>query len=225
MSAASPRCAGVLFDLDGTLLDSAPDLAAALARYTRAQGVPMPAYARVRAAVSAGGSAILRTAWPDAPPARIAALLPGYLEIYAGMLAEHSRLFPGIEPLLRALETARRPWGIVTDKVTALTRPLLLRLPALQRAGVVVCGDTLPHRKPAPEPLLYACERLGAAPARSVYVGDDHRDIDAARAAGMRSIAVGWGYGGDGEDPAAWAADALVHDAAALTRALDLAHG
>ncbi|EQD65308.1 phosphoglycolate phosphatase [mine drainage metagenome] len=120
MSAASPRCAGVLFDLDGTLLDSAPDLAAALAVITREQGLAMPDYARVRAVVSAGGSAILRTAWPQAAPEQIAALLPRYLEIYAGMLAEHSRLFPGIDALLARIERAGLPWGIVTNKIAGV---------------------------------------------------------------------------------------------------------
>ncbi|EQD57189.1 phosphoglycolate phosphatase, bacterial, partial [mine drainage metagenome] len=135
MSAAAPRCAGVLFDLDGTLLDSAPDLAAALAVFTGEQGLAMPDYARVRAVVSAGGSAILRTAWPQAAP-RIAALLPRYLEIYAGMLAEHSRLFPGIDALLARIEQAGLPWGIVTNKIAALTLPLLQRMGLAARAGV-----------------------------------------------------------------------------------------
>ena len=222
MNAAHVRPAGVLFDLDGTLLDSAPDLAAALERYTRQHGVPMPAYARVRAMVSAGSSAILRAAWPQASPQRIAELLPGYLEIYAGMLAERSRLFPGIAGLLDHLDDERLPWGIVTNKIAALTLPLLQRIGLTPRAGVVVCGDTLARRKPDPEPLLHACAQLRLAASGCVYVGDDRREVDAARAAGMRSIVVGWGYGG-GEDPAEWKPDALVRSVGALRAALERA--
>ena len=221
MSAILPRPAAVLFDLDGTLLDSAPDLAAALAHYTAAQGVAMPDYARVRAVVSAGGSAILRTAWPDAPPARIAELLPGYLAIYAQMLAERSRLFPGLEALLARIEALPLPWGIVTNKITALTVPLLQRLHLQARLGALVCGDTLARKKPDPAPLLHACALLRVAPERCVYIGDDRRDIEAARAAGMPGIAVGWGYS-NGENPADWQADALAEDVAGLARLLAL---
>ena len=221
MSAAAPRCAGVLFDLDGTLLDSAPDLAAALAVFTGEQGVVMPDYARVRAVVSAGGSAILRTAWPQAAPARIAALLPRYLEIYAGMLAEHSRLFPGMDALLARIEQAGLPWGIVTNKITALTQPLLQRIGLAARAGVVVCGDTLAQKKPDAAPVLHACAALRIAPAATAFVGDDRRDVEAGRAAGVRTIAVGWGYS-NGENPADWSPDALVQSSAELAHTLGL---
>ncbi|WP_297900130.1 phosphoglycolate phosphatase [Metallibacterium sp.] len=219
MSAASPRCAGVLFDLDGTLLDSAPDLAAALAVITREQGVAMPDYARVRAVVSAGGSAVLRTAWPQAAPGQVAALLPRYLDIYAGMLAEHTRMFPGIDALLARIERAGLPWGIVTNKIEALTLPLLQRMGLAARAGVVVCGDTLAQKKPDPAPVLHACAALGIAPDATLFVGDDRRDVEAGRAAGVSTIAVGWGYS-SGENPADWQPDVLVQTPAQLAQAL-----
>jgi phosphoglycolate phosphatase len=221
MSVVAPRCAGVLFDLDGTLLDSAPDLAAALAVFTAEQGVAMPDYARVRAVVSAGANAILHTAWPQAAPARIAALLPRYLEIYAGMLAEHSRLFPGMDALLARIDQAGLPWGIVTNKIAALTQPLLQRIGLTARAGVVVCGDTLAQKKPDPAPVLHACAALRITPAACAFVGDDRRDVEAGRAAGARTIAVDWGYS-SGENPADWRADALVHSSAELAQALGL---
>ncbi len=221
MTVRLERPDGVLFDLDGTLLDSAPDLIAALERFTHGLGVAMPDPGRVRAVVSAGGSAILRAAWPDASPERIAALLPDYLAIYAGMLAKQSTLFPGMGALLDALEGAGLRWGIVTNKIEALTLPLLEQLGLARRAGAVVCGDTLDRKKPDPAPLLHACARLAVPAARCVYVGDDRRDVEAARAARMRSIVVGWGYG-VGEGPEHWGPDLLLQTPDELFAALGL---
>lgn len=208
MSDLPPR-AGVLFDLDGTLLDSAPDLAAALQQLCTEQGRAMPAYAIVREVVSHGASAVIRSAWPDASAETIAALLPRFLAIYGKDLAARTRPFAGIESLLEALDRAGTPWGIVTNKISALTLPLLGRLGLAPRAAAIVAGDTLALKKPDPAPVLHACTLAGIAPRRSLFIGDDRRDVEAGRAAGLFTVAAAWGYLG-GEDPAAWAADALV---------------
>lgn len=208
MSESRPR-AGVLFDLDGTLLDSAPDLAAALQQLCTEQGRAMPAYAIVREVVSHGASAVIRSAWPDAGAETIAALLPRFLAIYGEDLATHTRPFAGIEPLLAALDRAGTPWGIVTNKVAALTLPLLDRLGLATRAAAIVAGDTLALKKPDPAPVLHACTLAGIAPRSSLFIGDDRRDVEAGRAAGLFTVAAAWGYLG-GEDPVAWAPDALV---------------
>ena len=208
MSELPPR-AGVLFDLDGTLLDSAPDLAAALQQLCAEQGRVMPAYAIVREVVSHGASAVIRSAWPDAGAEAIAALLPRFLDIYGKDLAVRTRPFAGIESLLAALDRAGTPWGIVTNKISSLTMPLLDRLGLARRTAAIVAGDTLAMKKPHPAPVLHACSLAGIAPRRSLFIGDDRRDVEAGRAAGLFTVAAAWGYLG-GEDPVAWAADALV---------------
>ena len=215
-----PPQAGVLFDLDGTLLDSAPDLAAALQQLCAEQGRAMPAYAIVREVVSHGASAVIRSAWPDAGAEAIAALLPRFLAIYGKDLAARTRPFAGIEPLLAALDRAGTPWGIVTNKIAALTLPLLDRLGLATRAAAIVAGDTLALKKPDPAPVLHACALAGIAPRSSLFVGDDRRDVEAGRAAGLFTVAAAWGYLG-GEDPAGWEADAVVatpQELAALLR-------
>ncbi len=215
-----PPQAGVLFDLDGTLLDSAPDLAAALQQLCAEQGRAMPAYAIVREVVSHGASAVIRSAWPDAGAEAIAALLPRFLAIYGKDLAVRTRPFAGIEPLLAALDRAGTPWGIVTNKIAALTLPLLDRLGLATRAAAIVAGDTLALKKPDPAPVLHACALAGIAPRSSLFVGDDRRDVEAGRAAGLFTVAAAWGYLG-GEDPAGWEADAVVatpQELAALLR-------
>ena len=215
-----PPQAGVLFDLDGTLLDSAPDLAAALQQLCAEQGRAMPAYAIVREVVSHGASAVIRSAWPDAGAEAIAALLPRFLAIYGKDLAVRTRPFAGIEPLLAALDRAGTPWGIVTNKISALTLPLLGRLGLAPRAAAIVAGDTLALKKPDPAPVLHACALAGIAPRSSLFVGDDRRDVEAGRAAGLFTVAAAWGYLG-GEDPAGWEADAVVatpQELAALLR-------
>ena len=219
MNERPPR-AGVLFDLDGTLLDSAPELAAALRQLCAEQDRAMPAYALVRAVASHGAAAVIRSAWPDADAETIAALLPRFLAIYGKDLATRTRPFAGIEPLLAALDRAGTPWGIVTNKSGALTLPLLDRLGLATRAAAIVAGDTLALKKPDPAPVLHACALAGMAPRDSVFIGDDRRDVEAGRAAGLLAVVATWGYLG-GEDPAAWAADALVatpHELAVLLR-------
>lgn len=199
---------GVLFDLDGTLLDSAPDLYAALLAYCAEVGAPAPDYAPMREVVSRGSRAILRCAFDEDDEALLARM-PRYLELYQGMLAAHTRSFDGIAALLETIEARGQRWGIVTNKPGFLTDELVQRLRWDERASAVVSGDTLPVKKPDPAPVLLACAQARIAPARGVFVGDDARDIQAGRAAGLYTVAVRWGYL-DGGNPDSWGADAVL---------------
>ncbi|HUB91602.1 MAG TPA: HAD-IA family hydrolase [Dyella sp.] len=199
---------GVLFDLDGTLLDSAPDLHAALAVYCGEVGVATPSYAAVRTVVSRGSRAILRCAFDESDEALLERM-PRYLELYHSMMARHTRPFEGIEPLLDTLEASGIAWGIVTNKPGYLTDDLVNQIGWGERVCAVVSGDTLPVRKPDPAPVLLACERAGLAPAHCFFVGDDRRDVQAGHDAGLYTVAVQWGYL-DGGDPHAWGADVVV---------------
>ncbi len=210
MSASQPSgVQGVLFDLDGTLLDSAPDLYAALVEQCAEEGVAAPPYAPVRAVVSRGSRAILRCAFADRDEAGIQALAPRYLVLYEAIMSRHTAPFDGIDDLLESLEARAIPWGVVTNKPGFLTDELLRRLGWSTRAATIVSGDTLPVKKPDPAPVLLACTQAGIDPARSVFVGDDLRDIQAGHAAGLRTVAVRWGYL-DGGDPAQWGADTVI---------------
>lgn len=206
---------GVLFDLDGTLLDSAPDLYAALKAQCDEMQVAAPPYAMVREVVSRGSRAILRCAFPDIDDAALAALVPRYLELYQVMMAEHTRPFDGVDELLSMLESQGIRWGVVTNKPGFLTDDLLVRIGWAPRAAAVVSGDTLPVKKPDPAPVLLACERAGLDPSRCLFVGDDRRDVMAGAAAGSYTVAVRWGYL-DGGDPSEWQADLVVDHPADL---------
>ena len=210
----------VLFDLDGTLLDSAVDLYAALQMYCDEVGAAVPPYAMVREVVSRGGRAILRCAFAE-DDAALLLRMPRYLDIYADIMARHTRPFDGIEPLLAALESAGLSWGIVTNKPGFLTEELIKRIDWDLRASAVVCGDTLPVKKPDPAPVLLACEHAGVEPVRCVFVGDDARDVEAGRAAGLYTVAARWGYL-DGGDPANWGADAVISHPRELAELLKL---
>ena len=200
---------GVLFDLDGTLLDSAPDLYAALVRQCAEEGVAAPDYATVREVVSRGSRAILRCAFADRGEPAIEALVPRYLDLYEALVAQDTHAFDGVEALLAQLEARGIRWGVVTNKPGFLTDALLARIGWDARAAAVVSGDTLPVKKPDPAPVLLACERAGIDPARSVFVGDDRRDVMAGAAAGLYTVAVRWGYL-DGGNPDDWQADCVI---------------
>lgn len=213
--------AGVFFDLDGTLVDSAQDIHAALASLCGERGLPVPSRAAVRERVSRGARAVLELL-PGLDAAAIDAALPRFLALYAATGMANTRAFPGIDALLRNLDARGVPWGVVSNKAEALVAQVLARLGYGRRARAVVGGDTLARRKPDPAPLLHACALAGAQPAHSVYVGDDPRDILAGRGAGLYTVAAGWGYL-DGADPRDWHADAVSPDVDALTRLLDRA--
>ena len=212
---------GVLFDLDGTLLDSAPDLYAALVVQCGEENMPAPPYAPVRAVVSRGARAVLRCAFDERGESAVDALVPRYLEIYQRVMGEHTTAFEGIDSLLERIEARGMRWGIVTNKAAFLTDDLLVRIGWGGRGHAVVSGDTLPVKKPDPAPVLLACEQAGIKPSRSVFVGDDRRDIQAGAAAGLYTVAVSWGYL-DGGDPQLWGADAVVDHPAQLADLLRL---
>jgi phosphoglycolate phosphatase len=205
------RVRGVLFDLDGTLIDSAPDLAGAANRLRADHGMaPLP-LADLRPMVGSGARGMVGVAFGVAPgDARFEPLRDAFLAHYDACLLETTHPFDGVEAMLSALEAAGVPWGIVTNKATRFTAPIVAGLGLAQRAAVVVCGDTTPHSKPHPEPLWHAARAMGLAPQDVVYVGDDLRDAQAAKAAGMAMVVATWGYLGLGEPVHGWGADALV---------------
>ncbi|NID03819.1 HAD-IA family hydrolase [Luteibacter jiangsuensis] len=210
---------GAFFDLDGTLLDSAQDLYAALRVLCAEQGVEPPAYERVRPVVSRGSRAIIGSGFPGANADDILKLVPRYLAIYEAAMAEGTVPFEGVEAMLAGLEAAGIRWGIVTNKPGFLTDALLPQAMPHWKPAAVVSGDTLPVKKPDPAPVLHACALAGCDPSRSVFVGDDRRDILAGNAAGMFTVAVRWGYL-DGGDPDSWGADAVLDTADELAALL-----
>src|SRR5690606_21054184 len=199
----------VLFDLDGTLVDTAPDLRAALDRLLARQGRPAVDPAAFRATVSRGGSAMLTLAFPELDPERRLEFLTPFLALYEEAIARHSPLFEGMDAVLDAIER-ESCWGVVTNRPERLARKLLEAMGLAPRCAVLVGGDTLPTRKPDPAPLLEACRRLGAGPGSAIYVGDDRRDVEAARAAHMRSVGAAWGYFAADERIEDWGADAIA---------------
>ena len=197
----------MLFDLDGTLVDTAPDLAAALNRVRLEEGSEALPFETIRPWVSHGGGALIRFGFPEADEPRRATLTERLLDHYAAAIAEESRLFPGLEGVLARLEAAGRPWGVVTNKPERFTFALMAALGLDRRAACLVSGDTTAHSKPHPAPMHHACALAGCDPATTVYVGDAERDIAAGRAAGMVTLVAEWGYLGPEDDPAGWGAD------------------
>jgi 2-phosphoglycolate phosphatase len=219
MTRTPPRA--VLFDLDGTLIDSAPDLIAAVEALCHELGAPPPDAARVREVVSAGGRAMLRRGLPGADETMIDQWLPRFLDIYSANMVRHTRLYDGVGEMLEGFEARGIAWGVVTNKPGWLTRPLLEQMGLHVRCAALVTGDCLPVRKPDPAPVLRACELAGVEAFATAFVGDDLRDIEAGRAAGTSTVAAAWGYL-DGGDPNAWGADLVVAAPSDLPRALGL---
>lgn len=199
----------ILFDLDGTLADTAPDLAGAINKVRTDRGLESTPYELLRPVASAGARGLIGAAFSLKPEDQgYDELRIAFLANYEAAIAVHSRLFDGISTLLKGLQERDLSWGIVTNKAARFT-DRLVPLIGLQDAGCVVSGDTTPHSKPHPAPLLEAASRLALAPRECWYVGDDLRDVQAGKAAGMITIAAGWGYCGNIE-PASWNADALI---------------
>ena len=214
----------VLFDLDGTLIDSAPDLAAAANAMRVARGLAPLALADLRPMVGSGARGMVGTALGIKPgEAGFDDLKEEFLERYRIDLLIHTAVFADMVPVLERLEADGRRWGIVTNKAARFTQPVVEGLGLHTRAAVVISGDTTPHSKPHPEPLLEAARRAGVDATHCVYVGDDQRDILAGRAAGMATLAAAWGYLGQGDPIDAWGAHAVLAEPAALLHWLQLA--
>ncbi len=201
----------VLFDLDGTLADTAPDMARTVNAMRERRALPPVPLEVVRPHVSKGARGMIGAAFGLTPEdAGFAGLREEFLDIYAGQLCVESRLFPEMPELLSALERRPLAWGVVTNKHERFARPVMSGLGLGERAAVLVGGDTCERAKPFPDPLLHAAKALGIAPSAILYVGDDVRDVQAARAAGMPVLAAGYGYLGDGPGPHEWGADGVV---------------
>jgi 2-phosphoglycolate phosphatase len=208
MKLKTPRA--ILFDLDGTLADTAPDLAAAMNRLQIARSLAPTPYELLRPVASAGARGLIGAAFGLTPSDDgYEELRVEFLDNYAQALVVESSLFSGITALLDALQSKTLAWGIVTNKASRFTDPLVLQI-GLHQAGCIISGDTTPHAKPHPEPLLEAARRLQLAPQECWYVGDDLRDIQAGRSAGMLTIAAAWGYCGNAE-PKTWGADQVAN--------------
>jgi 2-phosphoglycolate phosphatase len=211
----------VLFDLDGTLLDTAPDMAGAL-NQLRSEGNldPLP-FEEVRQLVSHGATALVRLAFAEAGENTFQVLRERFLEIYRGRLSVETQVYEGILEALGRLESNGIAWGVVTNKPGWLTEPLLEQFALRRRARVIVCGDTLSERKPHPAPLLYAAEKLGVSPAQCIYIGDAERDVLAAQAAGMQVFVALFGYIPVNERPYEWPASGWFKSPQAMTKLLE----
>lgn len=207
----APATQAVFFDLDGTLADTAPDLCLALNRLLAEHGrAPVPLEA-ARIHTSSGARGMIGAGFGITPDAAIfASLRDRFLELYLASLCVHTQLFPGIPELLGSIESRPMVWGIVTNKAMRFTDPLVKQLGLTERAACIVSGDTTARAKPHPDSLLHAAQVAAVTPERCWYVGDDLRDIQAAHAAGMRAIAVRYGYLGDGAPPDAWGAEIVI---------------
>ena len=215
--------AAVLFDLDGTLVDSAPDLAGtANDMLLQRSREPLP-YERLRLHAGSGARGMLGAAFGIKPgEPGYEALRDEFLAHYATRMLRETVAFEHALAMLAVLDAQRVPWGIVTNKALHLAEPIAQALGLLPRAAALIGGDSTPHTKPHPAPLLEAARRMGVAPAACIYVGDDHRDVKAGRAAGMAALAAAWGYLGPGDPPAAWGADAVIDHPANLLQWLEL---
>jgi 2-phosphoglycolate phosphatase len=214
----------LLFDLDGTLVDSAPDLAGAANEMRQSRGMSVLPLEVLRPMVGAGARGMLDVALKITPAdGDYEAARVEFLDRYEARIAQQTRLFDQVFELLKSLQTAGIPWGIVTNKAERFALPLTRHLGLHSAAFAVIGGDTTAHAKPHPAPLLEAAKRGGIDPQRCIYVGDDERDIIAGRAAGMGTVAAGWGYLGNGKPIEAWNADIVLSSPAGILKLLGLA--
>ncbi|MGY4828343.1 phosphoglycolate phosphatase [Sphaerotilaceae bacterium SBD11-9] len=214
----------VLFDLDGTLIDSAPDLAGAGNDMRTARGLPELPYEQFRPMVGSGARGMVGIAMQVGPAdAEFAALRDEFLKRYEQRMTQLTRVFDEMHSVLAALDALGMPWGIVTNKAARFTEPLVRQLGLDSVAATVVSGDTTPHSKPHPAPLLEAARRMNVPPGHCVYVGDDLRDVRAGQAAGMGTVVAAWGYLGAGDPVDAWGADHIIETPGQLLKLLAMA--
>lgn len=214
----------VLFDLDGTLIDSAPDLGAAADKMRTDRGLPSLPLADYRPMAGAGARGMLGVAFGLTPEhADFGALKEEFFANYEACMTERTYAFDGVAELIARISGAGLKWGVVTNKSARFTLPLTRRMPLFVTAQTIISGDTTPHAKPHPAPLLEAARQLDVEPGRCVYVGDDERDIVAGRAAGMPTVAAAYGYLGATADTQGWQADATIVSPAALLNLLRMA--
>ena len=202
----------VLFDLDGTLIDSAPDLGAAADKMRLDRGLPSLSAACYRPMAGAGARGMIGVALgltPEHPD--FVALREEFFANYEQCMTQRTYAFEGVSELIAHLAVIDLPWGIVTNKSTRFTEPLMFAMPLFSSARTVICGDTTPYAKPHPEPLWEAAKRLAIDPVHCLYVGDDERDIVAGLAAGMVTVAATYGYLGKKADPSLWGAHAIIN--------------
>ena len=200
----------VLFDLDGTLLDTAPDLVDALNRVCAERNHPAPDFKLACRYVSTGAAGLIRLAFPDADAAMVENLRIRLVDLYAENVCVLTKPYPGMEKLLEQIESLGKTWGVVTNKPAALTEPLMKAIGLTNRSACIVSGDTLPQRKPDPAPIMHALDLIDCLPAVALYVGDAPQDIAAGQAAGVKTIAVSWGYIIPGHSPHEWGADYTI---------------
>ncbi|MFV1941330.1 N-acetylmuramic acid 6-phosphate phosphatase MupP [Pseudomonas luteola] len=218
------RIKAVLFDMDGTLLDTAPDFIAVIQSMRADRGLPAVDEKTVRDVVSGGARAMVASAFEVDPlsdefdPLRL-----DFLDRYQDHCAIHSHLFEGMEELLADLERARLTWGVVTNKPVRYAEPIMQALGLAKRSAVLICPDHVTHSKPDPEPVLLACKQINIEPQAVIFVGDDRRDIESGRAAGTKTAAVRYGYIHPEDNPAHWGADLVVDHPLELRDALDRA--
>lgn len=213
----------VLFDLDGTLIDSAPDLGAAANQMRADRKMPLLPLSDYRCLVGSGARGMIAIAFGLTPDSvGFEALKEEFFANYEARLTCRSVAFDGVSELVDRIQQAGLVWGVVTNKSERFTVPLTQAMPLFARAGSIVSGDTTPHAKPHPAPLLLAADQLGFMPERCVYVGDDERDIIAGKAAGMRTVAAAYGYLGAGVDYLSWHADAAIDSPLGLAMLLNL---
>jgi len=223
MQAGFSSVRGVLFDLDGTLIDSAPDLAAAVDVMRVRRGFSSLPLVHYRPHTGSGARGMLRAAFEVTPEHDGYELLKEeFFAEYAGCLMQRTQPFAEVSSLLAQLQGIGMPWGVVTNKAQRFTTPITRSMAIFDSASVVISGDTTAHAKPHPEPLLEAARRLGLPPSVCVYVGDDERDIRAGKAAGMRTVAARYGYLGPEANASAWGADAEISSPLEVLKLLEL---
>lgn len=216
----------VLFDLDGTLVDTAPDLAGALNKVLMEEGREALPFQTIRPVVSHGGKALIELGFPDIAidSEEYQRLRQRLLDIYRDNIADASNLFPGMAELLIALEERQMRWGVVTNKPRWLTEPLMIELGLHDWAACVVSGDTTDHAKPHPAPMLHACDLVGNNPEECLYIGDAARDIEAGKNVGMPSLVALFGYIGENDQPDSWGGDGMIQQPKEILDWLD-SHG